>query len=139
MADATGVTVFWAGSVAGIEANAIPKIKIRRMYKSFTSLTMHENSGERNTWSSQFCPPNVKLLSRTSAVRLVVRKATTADLYLFSRPIEDQWGYLFEKQSEWQPQTADQTHRRERIESSNHHHRRCVETTVRRRQEERSR
>jgi hypothetical protein len=44
-AGASGVTVFWAVTAAGIEANAIPKIKIRRT-KSFMSLMMHENSRE---------------------------------------------------------------------------------------------
>jgi len=39
---AAGVTVFWAVTAAGIEANAIPKIKIRSTCESFTSLMMRE-------------------------------------------------------------------------------------------------
>src|SRR5690349_24993559 len=37
---AAGVTVSWAVTAAGIEANAIPKIEIRSTCKGFTSLMM---------------------------------------------------------------------------------------------------
>jgi len=43
-AGVTGVTVFWAATAEGIEANAIAQIKIPSTCETFTDLMMHENS-----------------------------------------------------------------------------------------------